>query len=361
VRIGILGGGQLARMLVLAGVPLGIQFRVWDPKKDASAGQIAEQLTAEFSDPQAIKQFVSGLDFVTYEWENVPAKLAETIAQEVPAFFPPHSALKIVQDRFTQKEFFKKNKIETADFSAIESLDDLKNATAKMGLPALLKTRTEGYDGKGQVLIRKTSEIEAASKKLFGKKQILEKFISFDRELSLVAVRSKNGQTAFYPLVENLHQEGILRTTLAPAASTKRLQAQAEKVARLLFKELNYVGVLTIEFFQQGSKLLANEIATRVHNSGHWTIDGAETSQFENHLRAGIGAALGSTRVIKPTAMINLIGNLPDQLLSENGIHLHLYGKTPAPGRKLGHINILGKSLKDLQARVKKLRGKLAV
>ena len=342
MRIGILGGGQLGRMLALAGYPLGLRFRTLDLSPEAPAGQVSELMAADFNDTDALKRFARGLDIVTYEFENVPVDPARFLSRRV-AVFPPPEALEAAQDRLTEKRFFEHLGIPTPAFVAVDTWDDLKTALNDMGLPAVLKTRRFGYDGKGQVVIRKTEDVSGAWQSLGGVPLILEGFVAFEREVSLLAVRSRNGETVFYPLIENHHRDGILRLSLCPAPeATSELQHEAEAYARSALEALNYVGVLAIEFFERDGHLLANEMAPRVHNSGHWTIEGAEVSQFENHLRAIIGWPLGSTATVGYSAMLNLIGTLPDlrTVLAMDNVHLHLYGKTPRPNRKLGHITL---------------------
>ena len=344
--IGILGGGQLGRMLALAGYPLGLRFRFLDPAAEAPAEQVAERVSGAYEDIVALEQFAPGLDLVTYEFENVPVETARFLAQRLPVL-PPPEALEAAQDRVTEKSFFRKAGLSTAPFEAADSRQELATAVGRLGLPAVLKTRRYGYDGKGQFLLREPDDVPRAWEKLGGVPLVLEGFVSFEREVSLLGVRSRTGEVAFYPLVENHHRDGMLRLSLAPAPGlTTELQAEAEDHGRRVLEALNYVGVLAIEFFQvggdQGGRLLANEMAPRVHNSGHWTIEGAETSQFENHLRALLGLPLGSPAARGHSAMLNLIGTIPESaaLLALPGAHLHLYGKTPRPGRKLGHLTL---------------------
>lgn len=359
MKIGVLGGGQLGRMMALAGYPLGLQLRFFDRTAESPAGQVAECVVADFNDPEALERFAQGLDLVTYEFENVPASAARFLSRHVSRFFPPPRALEIAQDRLIHKQFFAGLGIPTADFHPVTSREELEASLAATGFPALLKTRRWGYDGRGQYLLRGRSDQEEAWKTLGDTPLIVESFIRFERELSLVAVRSSTGQTAFYPLTENHHRQGILRLSLAPAAEVPSgIQQLAEDYAQRVFHELNYTGVLTIEFFYVQGKLLANEMATRVHNSGHWTIEGAQTSQFENHLRAITGYPLGSTTPRGYSAMVNFIGCVPDPnaLLAIPGAHLHLYGKSPRPGRKLGHATLCADSRVELAALLDQLQ-----
>ncbi len=358
MKIGILGGGQLARMLCLAGLPLGLEFRVLDPSPQSCAAAVAEHIVADYEDTDALERFVAGVDVVTYEFENVPQMSAAWLEKRV-SVFPPPVALEKSQDRLVEKTFLQGLDIPTAPFVAVSSQEELDAALAKIGLPAVLKTRRMGYDGKGQFVLRTQEDADNAWRELSGQELILEGFVRFDRELSILAVRGRAGETAFYPLVENHHREGILRLSLCPAPnSTSALQAQGETYARNVLETLNYVGVLAIEFFEFGGTLVANEMAPRVHNSGHWTIEGAEYSQFENHVRAVAGLPLGSTSLNGVSAMLNIIGDLPDtrKILETEHAHLHLYGKSPRAGRKIGHVTIREQNLEDRNNKVAALR-----
>ncbi|PWH15114.1 MAG: 5-(carboxyamino)imidazole ribonucleotide synthase [Anaerolineae bacterium] len=357
--IGILGAGQLGRMLALAGYPLGMRFRFFDPAADAPAKLLAEHVTAEYADLDALRRFADGLDVVTYEFENVPVETVRFLEQFCPVY-PPPLALEKGQDRLVEKLFFRMLGISTPDFAAVSSDADLENAARVTGFPAVLKTRRMGYDGKGQFTVWNLDELGGAFRSLQGQPAILEQFVPFERELSILAVRGRDGEMVFYPLIENTHREGILRLSVAPAPrrpKTSRLleyhqstQSLAEMYALALMNALNYVGVLAIEFFQVGDQLLANEMAPRVHNSGHWTLQGAVTSQFENHVRAVTGLPLGSTTPLGVTAMVNLIGHVPtlDSILKIEGAHLHLYDKAPRAGRKVGHINLVARTHEEL-------------
>ncbi|MGH9396364.1 MAG: 5-(carboxyamino)imidazole ribonucleotide synthase [Terriglobia bacterium] len=359
MKIGVLGGGQLGRMMALAGYPLGLRLRFLDKSMDSPAGQVAECMVADFNDSQGLERFGAGLDLVTYEFENVPSSAAHFLAQRVPRFFPPPRALEIAQDRYIQKQFFQRLGIPTPAFRAVSAREELDLAAGEIGLPALLKTRRWGYDGKGQRVLREASDLDAAWQGMGAVPLIIESYVSFEREVSLIAVRGANQETAFYPITENRHQEGILRVSLAPASGIEAdLQEIAQDYAQRIFAELGYAGVLTIEFFLAGGKLLANEMATRVHNSGHWTVEGADTSQFENHLRAIAGLPLGSTAARGASAMVNFIGCMPNPrlVLAIPGVHLHLYGKAARPGRKLGHATLCSPQLETLAASVEKLQ-----
>ncbi len=340
--VGILGGGQLGRMLALAGIPLGLRFRVLEPAREAATDPVAERVAGEYEDYAALADFMRGLDVVTYEFENVPVETTRWLRQRLPVY-PPPEALETAQDRLNEKTFFQRLGIPVPPFRSVDSRADLDAALSAIGLPAVLKTRRFGYDGKGQCVLRTAADVDAAWQLLGGRPLIVEQLVPFDRELSILAVRGRDGVTACYPLVENEHRQGILYRSTAPAPGlTPDLQAQAERHATAALDALEYVGVLAIEFFAVGPKLLANEMAPRVHNSGHWTIEGAETSQFENHLRAVVGWPLGSTAPRGHSLMLNLVGTTPEppRVLGLPGTHLHLYGKAPRPGRKLGHVTV---------------------
>lgn len=355
MTIGILGGGQLGRMLVLSGAPLGLQFKIFDPSPDAVAGRLAPLLCDDINDVPALLWFSKNLDVVTYEWENVPVASAKYLGERVPVF-PPPIALEISSDRFIEKSFFAQNGVPTPKFAAVETRQELDLAVQEIGLPCVLKTRKFGYDGKGQCVLKVPRDVEKAWQELGGAALILEEFVSFEREVSLIAVRGRDGEKRFYPLVENHHKNGILRLSLAPAPDASAdLQQKAESFASKILDELGYVGVLALELFQIGENLIANEIAPRVHNSGHWTIEGSSCSQFENHLRAVAGLPLGSTEMKVPfAAMVNLIGHLPPlcEVLKIPGAHAHFYGKEVKAGRKVGHITLVAESREKLQIAV---------
>lgn len=359
MTIGILGGGQLGYMLALAGYPLGLRFRFLDPSPEAPVGRIANRVTAEYSDEPALDRFASGLEAVTYEFENVPVAAARFLAERVPVY-PPANALEEAQDRLREKKLFRKLGISTAEFAEVSSREELDAALKRIGLPAVLKTRRLGYDGKGQWLLRTEADAAKVRKEMPDGELILEQFVQFKRELSMLGVRGVTGEIVFYPMVENHHRDGILRLSLAPAPNlSEELQREAEAATRRVLEELGYVGVLCIEYFEVEGKLLANEMAPRVHNSGHWSIEGAVTSQFENHLRAVTGMPLGSTAATGHSAMINLIGELPpaQEVLRVPKAHLHLYGKEPREGRKLGHVTVTTGTVEELKRRVSELPG----
>ena len=349
MKIGILGGGQLARMLALAGYPLGLDFVVLEPAEDACAAPLAGHLQAAYDDPKALEALAGQVDLVTYEFESVPADAVEQLGASLPVY-PPANALATARDRNNEKNLFNELGIETASFAEVHDLAGLEQAVEQVGLPAILKTRTLGYDGKGQQVIRPGDSLETAWKAVGEVPCVLEGFVDFDREVSIIAVRSVSGELAFYPLAENVHKDGILR--LSTCLHDDSHQPLAEDYAQRVLERLDYVGVLAIEFFQVGEHLLANEMAPRVHNSGHWTIEGAETSQFENHLRAILGLPLGGTAPQGHAAMVNLIGDLPDEkaVLAVENAHLHLYGKAPRAGRKIGHVTLRESSAERLHA-----------
>lgn len=358
MKIGVLGGGQLGRMMGVAALRLGVDMRYLDPDPNAAAGAVGPLTVAPYDDLAALEQFTAGLDIVTYEFENVPARAADWLTQHATVL-PTPRALEASQDRLVEKNFFRGLGIATADFAEVGSLEALRQALAALGTPSILKTRRLGYDGKGQHLLRDAADAEKAWTAVGQAPCILETVVPFDREVSIIVARAPSGERRAYPLVENHHREGILRLSLAPAPNlTPALQQQAEQIAAKVLEKLDYVGILTIELFQRGDDLLANEMACRVHNSGHWTIEGSETSQFENHLRAITGWPLGSTATRKASAMINLIGTEPRraEILAVNGAHLHMYAKNPRPGRKVGHITIVGDSQAEIADRVRTLR-----
>lgn len=357
MTIGILGGGQLGYMLALAGYPLGLHFRFLDPSPEAPVGRIAARVTVPFDDRKALEKFASGLELVTYEFENVPVESARFLEKFVPVL-PPPVALEAAQDRLVEKQLFQKLGIPTTEFVAPKIGEDLEPLLRKLGYPVIIKTRRLGYDGKGQWILRNADGLAMAKEELPKVPLILEKFVPFTRELSVLAARSRSGEIAIYPLVENHHRDGILRLSIAPAPHVEDdVQKAAEDAARRVLEELKYVGVLAIELFEHDGKIIANEMAPRVHNSGHWTIEGAVTSQFENHLRAVTGLPLGSTSAIGYSAMLNLIGELPEtrDVLQVPNAHLHLYGKSPRPGRKLGHVTVRGSTMENLAARLAEL------
>ncbi|GLU39799.1 MULTISPECIES: 5-(carboxyamino)imidazole ribonucleotide synthase [Pseudomonas] len=351
MKIGVIGGGQLGRMLSLAGTPLGMDFAFLDPAPDACAQALGEHIRADYSDQGHLRQLADEVDLVTFEFESVPAETVAFLSQFVPVY-PSASALRIARDRWFEKSMFKDLGIPTPAFADIQSQADLDAAAAGIGLPAVLKTRTLGYDGKGQKVLRKPEDVAGAFAELGSVPCILEGFVPFTGEVSLVAVRARDGETRFYPLVHNTHENGILR--LSVASSEHPLQKLAEDYVGRVLDKLDYVGVLAFEFFEVDGGLKANEIAPRVHNSGHWTIEGSECSQFENHLRAVAGLPLGSTAKVGESAMLNFIGEVPpvEKVLAIADCHLHHYGKAFKAGRKVGHATLRSKDLATLKARI---------
>ncbi len=358
MAIGVLGGGQLGRMIALAGYPLGQRFVFLDPGGESCAGHVGALRVGADDDEERLQEIARKSVVVTYEFENVPVASARFL-NELVAVRPPPRALEVSQDRLDEKEFFRSLGIPTPKYAAVSSREELERAVASVGLPAILKTRRFGYDGKGQWALSSQADVAGAWEALGAAQLILEERIPFEREVSILAVRALGGETRFYPLVENEHRDGILRLSLPQSdAWTPELQSRAEAHAARVLAELEYVGVLAIELFLRADgELLANEMAPRVHNSGHWTIEGAETSQFENHVRAITGMPLGSTKMIGRSAMINCIGKLPprDAVLAVEGAHLHAYGKDAAPGRKVGHVTIRAESREDLASKLEKL------
>jgi 5-(carboxyamino)imidazole ribonucleotide synthase len=340
--VGILGGGQLARMLALSGAPLGLRFLVLDTVSDACAAQFVPSMQADYRDEDALSAFAAQVDVATFDFENVPAESARWLSQRIPVF-PSARALSVAQDRLAEKSLFRELGIGVPEFADIASRADLDAALSRLGAPAILKTRRLGYDGKGQFRIRDLGDADAAWAALGAQAPsvglILEAFVPFDRELSVVAVRGRDGEFRTWPLTENWHEQGVLAASLAPAQADEALARQAVDCARRVAEALDYVGVFALELFVRGGELMANEMAPRVHNSGHWSIEGAETSQFENHLRAVLGLPLGDTRMLGHACMLNWIGELPAAapVLSEAGGHWHDYGKSSRPGRKVGH------------------------
>jgi len=358
MRLGVLGAGQLGRMIALAAYPLGVKCQLLDPAEGTSAAEVADVITGRYDDPDMLDRFVTRLNAVTYEFENVDAAAIDHVESRVPVR-PGRRALEVAQDRLIEKSFFRDHDIDTTPFSPADSLEELQAAVEEVGLPAILKTRRFGYDGKGQTVIREPGDVVRAWEAVGGVPLILEGFVDFDRELSILSVRDPAGDVEFYPLVENHHAGGILRRSIAPAPGlTRSLEDRARYYATRLMEDLDYVGVLALELFKVGDRLLANEMAPRVHNSGHWTIEGSETSQFENHVRAVLGLPLGDTSMRGHAAMVNLVGAIPDpaQVLGHAHTHLHLYDKAPRPGRKVGHITVRHDDPTVVERMVERLR-----
>ncbi len=347
--VGILGGGQLARMMALSGAPLGLRFLVLDTVADACAGQFAPMVVGDYTDQAALEEFAARVDVATFDFENVPAESAQWLTARVPVF-PNPRALATAQDRLAEKTLFREQGIPVPPFAAIDTREQLQSAVAQIGTPCILKTRRLGYDGKGQFRIKAPGDVDAAWDALGAQAAkvglILEGFVAFQRELSVVAVRGRDGEFRAWPLTENWHVEGVLSASLAPAQVDDALRDTALSHARRLAEALDYVGVFALELFCRDGELLANEMAPRVHNSGHWTIEGSETSQFQNHLRAVLGMPLGDTRMVGHACMLNWLGEMPDPgpVLREPGGHWHDYGKAPREGRKVGHATLRAES-----------------
>ena len=348
--IGILGGGQLGRMLAMAAARLGLRCQVFSPDPDSPAFDVVLNATcAEYADVEALELFANDVDVITYEFENVPAAAAMILAARRPVL-PDRKILETTQDRLAEKDFVKRLGIGTADYADVSSAADLRAALARIGLPAVIKTRRFGYDGKGQAIIREGDDAETVWANLGTKSAILESFVPFDREVSVIAARSADGHVECFDVTENEHRDHILKISRAPADISDALAARARGIAETIANALNYVGVLAVEMFvvhgDGGAGVLVNEIAPRVHNSGHWTLDGASISQFEQHIRAIAGWPLGKPLRHGPVTMTNLIGddiNGYEQWLTVPGTTVHLYGKgAPRPGRKMGHVTQVG-------------------
>lgn len=351
--VGILGGGQLARMMALAGAPLGLRFRILDTVSDACAGQFAPLIVGDYTDQAALSEFARQVDIATFDFENVPAESAQWLTERIPVF-PGPRALAVAQDRLAEKSLFRELDIPVPAFADVPDRAALDAAVAQIGTPCILKTRRLGYDGKGQFRIRASVDVDAAWEALGAQAStvglILEAFVPFERELSVVAVRGRDGEFRTWPITENWHVDGVLSASLAPARVDAELQAQAVAHARALAEALDYVGVFALELFLRDGIFLANEMAPRVHNSGHWTIEGSETSQFENHLRAVLGLPLGDTRMLGHACMLNWVGAMPEAapVLREPAGHWHDYGKQPRDGRKVGHATLRADSPAEL-------------
>ncbi len=355
--VGILGGGQLARMLALSGAPLGLRFLVMDTSDDACAGQFAPLLVGDYRDEDALQRFAAQVDVATFDFENVPADSARLLASRIPVF-PNPDALAVTQDRLAEKTLFGALDIPVADFVDVDTRAALDAAVTRLGTPCILKTRRLGYDGKGQFRIKSPADVDAAWDALGAQAQhvglILEAFVAFERELSVVAVRGRDGEFRAWPLTENWHIDGVLSASLAPAYVAPALAQTAIAYADAIATRLDYVGVFALELFCRDGELVANELAPRVHNSGHWTIEGAETSQFQNHLRAVLGLPLGDTAVRGVACMLNWIGEMPDatSLLETPGGHWHDYGKSVRDGRKVGHATLRADDAATLSSRL---------
>ena len=363
MTIGIVGAGQLGRMLALAGYPLGLDFLFLDRSRAVPAAPLAPLLVGEFTDRTLLRRLARRSEVLSFDWENisVPDLRAATRGLRT-RISPPLRALATGQDRLAEKRLFERLKIPTTRYAAVGSRAALERACARIGMPGVLKTRRLGYDGKGQAVIRDHAGIASAWNALGGAPLLYEELIDFELEVSALGVRGRDGREALYPLTRNWHADGILRLSVAPWEAPA-LERQARRHLRAVLRDFAYVGTLAIEFFVRDGRLLANELAPRVHNSGHWTIEGAVTSQFENHLRAISGLPLGRTAAVGHAAMVNLIGRMPPgtEVLAEPGVHLHDYGKQPRPGRKLGHCTLVAATAHERDRRTRSLLRHLAL
>jgi 5-(carboxyamino)imidazole ribonucleotide synthase len=345
-------------MLVLAGAPLGVRFVVVDGVEDACAGQVAPLIRADWRDFDALEKFAGQVDVATFDFENVPAETAQWLTERTQVF-PNPRALSTAQDRLAEKTLFRECGLDTPAFAPVDTRADLDAALRTVGAPAILKTRRLGYDGKGQFRLRSMADADAAWAALGANAHglILEAFVPFECEVSVIAVRGREGDFRTWPLTRNWHSNGILSASLAPANIDPRLQTDAFDLARRLAEKLDYVGVFALELFVHQGRLLGNEMAPRVHNSGHWTIEGAITSQFENHVRAVLGLPLGDTAALGRSCMLNWIGELPDAraILDESDAHWHDYGKSPREGRKVGHATLRARDDATLAAALQRV------
>jgi 5-(carboxyamino)imidazole ribonucleotide synthase len=360
MTVGIVGAGQLGRMLALAGYPLGLDFLFLDPAEAPPAAQLAPVLKSAFTDGDALASLADRCEVVTIDWENVSVADLRKLGRHTRVS-PPVAAIATAQDRVREKRLFEKLGIATTRWRAVATRRQLDAAVRDIGLPGVLKTRRLGYDGKGQAVLRTPADVDRAWRELGQAPLLYEELVPFELEVSVIGVRGRNGECRVYPLNHNLHAGGILRLTRAPYGNA-RLNHLAGRHVQTVMEHFRYIGVLTIEFFVRGGRLIANEMAPRVHNSGHWTIEGAVTSQFENHLRAILGLPLGETRARGYSAMINLIGTLPERatLLRHPGVHLHDYAKQPRPGRKLGHLTLVEADAGRCERRARRLLAELA-
>jgi 5-(carboxyamino)imidazole ribonucleotide synthase len=359
MTVGVLGAGQLGRMMALAGYPLGLDFLFLDHAGGTPAHQVAPSLIGAFTDTALLEEMARRCEVVTFDWENVPAAALDALESRV-RIAPPRLALATAQDRLLEKNLFAALRIPTNRSQPVDSAAELAAAVRAIGLPGVLKTRRLGYDGKGQFVLRKAGDIDPAWQALGTAPLLYEQMVPFDYEVSAIGVRGLDGRFAMYPLNRNLHRDGILRLTRAPWKSPP-LERAARRTLRRVMEHFGYVGVLAVEFFVQRGRLLANEMAPRVHNSGHWTIEGAVTSQFENHLRAILGLPLGDTAARGHCAMLNLITSMPARaaLLADGGLYLHDYGKEPRQGRKLGHVTIVESTARGADQRAARLLRRL--
>ncbi len=355
MRIGIVGAGQLAQMMAQAAKQMNIETICLALSQEECAGRESALCVVPALKAAHVQTFVNDVDIITIETENIPLDFAKYLSSQ-KSFYPSVKALEISQDRLFEKQLFQQVGLSPAPFYAINTELDISAALEAVGLPGILKTRRLGYDGKGQIRCYSKEDLVAGVEALSPAALIYEGLVKFDREISLMGVRNIKGEILFYPLCENEHQGGILRITRAPLVN-ETLSLAAQHYMKKILKALNYVGVLTIEFFVKDNTLIGNEMAPRVHNSGHWTIEGAQTSQFENHLRAIAGLPLGACDAKGFSIMINYIGSVPEaaEMKCEPHIFYHIYGKTAKPGRKLGHVTVVGENEKEAVLRLSAL------
>lgn len=350
MKLGIVGGGQLGRMMALAAMPLGVKSIFLDPSEAACAADAGELVLAGYDDVQGVQKLAAQADAVTFEFENVPPETVAMLAETRPAY-PPAEALRTARDRWFEKSMFQELGIATPKLALVDDQESLEAGSEKVGFPSVLKTRTMGYDGKGQKVLRSRADVAGTFEELGSVPMILEGFVDFEFEVSCIGVRNAEGQCVFYPLVKNEHRQGILYRS--EPIQDVHLQAQAEQAVKAVMDRLNYVGTMAFEFFVRDDALIANEIAPRVHNSGHWTIEGSCCSQFENHVRAVMGMPLGSTESTRPVVMFNVIGKRPDvtALMKIHGVHWHDYTKSERAGRKIAHITVTAPDATQLEIR----------
>lgn len=348
MRVGIVGAGQLSRMLILAGIPLGIEFVVFNPQKKCCVSQMAQVITASFEDQQAMQKFRNSVDVITYENENITIDQLKAIAQD-KLVCPNRDVLTTMQDRLKEKTLFNQLNIPTNTYYPVDSKSALEAALDNITLPVVLKQRTNGYDGKGQIILRTKKDVMKLTDSDCVN-TLIEEYVAFDREVSIIAARSEQGEMRYYDICENRHENGILHST------KNRIDdacfSEAKKHITTIMNYFSYVGVCTVEFFEKERHLLANEVAPRVHNSGHWTIEGAQTSQFENHLRCIVGWSIGDTHSVDEFEMHNILGaiNQKTKMLRTPGLYFHDYAKTPAPQRKVGHVNVRARKAVDISS-----------
>lgn len=359
MKLGIVGGGQLGRMMAEAALPLGIKTAFIDPSASACAGDCGTLICAPYDNVEALTKLCEIADVVTFEFENVTPEAIALLADNKPVF-PPEAALRTARDRWLEKSLFQELGIKTAALALVDDQDSLNAGAETVGFPCVLKTRTLGYDGKGQKILRSRADLPGTFEALGSVPMILESFVEFEYEVSCIGVRSQSGQSVFYPLAVNEHRNAMLHRS-EPLLDSP-LQLQAESAVKSVMDALEYVGTMAFEFFVCGDELIANEIAPRVHNSGHWTIEGSQCSQFENHVRAVLGLPLGSTEMRSPVAMYNVIGKRPDiqALLNVPGLHWHDYTKEERVGRKIAHITISASNEQDLKTRCRHVESLLA-